>query len=267
MAEVKLHDGSTLEFEVYGEGSTTLLLLTNPHTVEGPQAEELRKYGADPALGKNLIDGLKDIVRVVAFDYEGNTLRLPKAQTLTPDNIVADFLTVADAAGADTFAYYGYSWLAMVGLQLAVRTKRLVALAMGGFPPLDGPYKEMLQVTSAANNIARNPTAEKDEWGGLSIDQTQQYVTLYQALQGFDDRAIQAQITYPRLCFVGSADEILYGENWGNLLMNLAQPIMRNRAELESLGWEVHILDGLDHMQAMQASLVVPLLRSWLTRA
>lgn len=266
MAEVRLHDGSTLEFEVYGDGSTTLLLPTNPHPVEGPQAEEMRKYGADPALGRSLIDGLSDIVRVVAFDYEGNTLRLPKAQTLTPDNIVADFLTVADAAGAESFAYYGYSWLAMIGLQLAVRTKRLSALAMGGFPPLDGPYKEMLQVTAAANNVARNPMAEKDEWGGLSIDQTQQFVTLYQALQDFHDRAVQSEITCPRLCFVGTTDEIQYGENWGNLLVSMAEPMMRTRAELESLGWEVHIYDGLDHMQAMQANLVVPLLHTWLAR-
>lgn len=31
------------------------------------------------------------------------------------------------------FSYYGYSWLALVGLQLAIRTNRLESLIMGGF--------------------------------------------------------------------------------------------------------------------------------------
>ena len=42
-----------------------------------------------------------------------------------------------------------------------------------------------------------------------------QKATLYQALQKFDDRAAQARITCPRLCFVGSVDEIQYGKSWG----------------------------------------------------
>src|SRR5436189_5901335 len=153
MPEATLHDGSTIEIEVHGAGPI-LLLPVNPQPVIGPQAEQMRKYGADPALGQSLIKGLSDVFRVVAFDYEGNVLRLPKPETLTPANVVSDLLAVADAAEAERFAYYGYSWLAMVGLQLAIRTDRLSALAMGGFPPLHGPYHEMLVVTTAANDMA-----------------------------------------------------------------------------------------------------------------
>jgi pimeloyl-ACP methyl ester carboxylesterase len=238
--------------------------------VTGPQAEQMRQYGADPALGPSLIKGLSDAFRIVAFDYEGQCLRRPKPDTLTPANVANDLLTVADAAEADQFAYYGYSWLAMVGLQLAIRTDRLSALIMGGFPPLNGPYEEMLLVTTAAYKMASGvepsvPT-EEDEWSGtaLSSDQTRQFVTLYQALQGFDDRAAQARITCPRLCFVGSADEIQYGERWGNVNVSLAGPVVRGQAQLSDLGWDVRVLDGLDHMQAMQAKQVVPILRSWL---
>jgi hypothetical protein len=109
--------------------------------------------------------------------------------------------------------------------------------------------------------------AEESEWSGtaLSRDQTRQFVTLYQALQGFDDRAAQARITCFRLCFVGSADEIQYGENWGNVHVSLAGPVVRGQAQLSDLGWDVRVLDGLDHIQAMQAKQVVPILRSWLT--
>jgi pimeloyl-ACP methyl ester carboxylesterase len=167
---------------------------------------------------------------------------------------------------SDRFAYYGYSWLAMIGFQLAIRTNRLSALIMGGFPPIHAPYAEMLHVTAAAYKMSGSSASSDDEWStaGLTKDQTRQYVTLYQALQDFDDRAVQAQITCPRLCFVGSADEIQYGKNWGDVFVSLAGPIVRGQAELEALGWDVRVLDGLDHMQVMQAAQVVPILRSWL---
>src|SRR5713226_5254830 len=190
MPEAKLHDGSTIEIEVHGTGPT-LLLPVNPQPVIGPQAEQMRQYGTDPALGQSLIKGLSDAFRIVAFDYEGQCLRIPKPDTLTPANTANDLLAVADAAGAGRFAYYGYSWLALIGLQLAIRTDRLWALVLGGFKPLNGPYEEMLRVTTAAHEMASGarvtPSADESEWSGVSLsrDQTRQFVTLYQALQEF----------------------------------------------------------------------------------
>src|SRR4030095_11133486 len=128
------HDGSTIEVQVHGQGPA-LLLPVNPRPVQGPQAEELRRWGNDPALGRSLIDGLADAYRVIAFDYEGHVLQVTKADTLTPDNLARDLLAVADAAGADRFAWYGYSWLALAGLQLAIRTDRLTGPAIGGGSP------------------------------------------------------------------------------------------------------------------------------------
>jgi len=284
--QARLHDDSTIAVEVHGQGPTVLLPV-NPQPVEGPQAEEMRRWGVDPALGRSLIDGLSDAFRVVAFDYEGHVLEVPKPDTLTPANVAADLLAVADAAGADRFAYYGYSWRAVNGLQLAVRTDRLTALAMGGYPPLDGPYGPMLQVTAATHDLAvasaaspsapeaaPPPTAEPTgpdevDWSTVEVNltaaQTRQFVTYYEALQDFDDRAAQAQVTCPRLCFVGSADEITYDERWGGVRVSMADPVISRRAELEALGWDVTVLDGLDHIQAMQAAQVLPVLRPWLT--
>jgi len=286
--QVRLHDDSTILVEIHGEGPTVLLPV-NPRPVEGPEAEELRKWGVDPALGRAMIDGLSDAFRAVAFDYEGHVLQVPKPDTLTPANVAADLLTVADAVGADRFAYYGYSWRAVCGLQLAIRTDRLTALAMGGYPPLDGPYAEMLQVTTATHELAvanasapgaaeaaSPPTSEPTgpdevDWSTVQVtlteDQTRQFVTFYEGLQDFDDRAAQAQLTCPRLCFVGSADEITYDERWGGVRISMADPIIGRRAELESLGWQVQILDGLDHTQAMQVPQVLPIVRPWLLSA
>ncbi|MFL5656325.1 MAG: hypothetical protein ACJ8CB_19360 [Ktedonobacteraceae bacterium] len=91
MPQAKLHDGSTIEIEVHGIGPT-LLLPVNPQPVTGPQAEQMRKSGTDPALGQSLIKGLSDAFRVVAFDYEGQCLRRPKPDTLTPANTANDLL-------------------------------------------------------------------------------------------------------------------------------------------------------------------------------
>ncbi len=274
-----LSDGSTIEIAVHGTGPT-LLLPVNPQPVIGAQAETMRQWGADPALGASLIADLRDIFRVVAFDYEGHLMRTPQPGTLTPANAVADLLAIADAVGAERFAYYGYSWLALLGLQLAIRSDRLTGLVMGGFPPLDGPYAAMLRVTMATHQMAVAAAArpaeaataptlpvEPGDWSNvqitLSLDQTRQFVTLYEALQGFDDHAAQAAITCPRLCFAGSLDEIQYGPKWGDVVVSIAGPLLTERAELERFGWEVRVLDGLDHLQAMQAAQVVPILRSW----
>jgi pimeloyl-ACP methyl ester carboxylesterase len=294
MPEARLHDGSTIEIQVHGEGPA-LLLPVNPRPVEGPRAEELRRWGTDPALGRSLVDGLKDAFRVVAFDYEGQVLATPKPDTLVPDNLARDFLAVADAAGAARFAWYGYSWLALAGLQLAIRSDRVAALVMGGWPPIDGPYAEMLRITIATHGMAGAPSSarqgaagdaataapasepappsspEELDWSTVEVTlseaQTRQFVTLYQALQGFDDRAAQARLGCPRLCFAGAVDDIDYGERWGGVRVRMAAPLLERRAELERYGWEVRVLDGLDHTQAMQVTAVLTILRPWLTAA
>ncbi|GAA1979805.1 hypothetical protein GCM10009799_01170 [Nocardiopsis rhodophaea] len=285
MPKARLHDGSSIDIEVHGIGPAVLLPV-NPQPAEGAQADEMRTWGVDPALGRSLIDGLSDRFQVVAFDYEGHVLAVPKPDTLTPEAIAADFLAVADAAGVDRFAFYGYSWLALSGLQLALRTDRLTALAMGGFPPLNGPYAEMLRVTAATHAMATGedtqtpgdvPEADADSaWGGsadfdwnsveitMTETQTRQFVTLYEALESFDDRVALQRIMCPRLSFVGSADTITYGPRWGDVIVDMAGILAATRPELQSLGWGVHVLDGLDHTGAMQPDNVLSLLRPWL---
>jgi pimeloyl-ACP methyl ester carboxylesterase len=270
-----MHDGSLIPVEIEGNGPA-ILLAVNPYPVMGEKAEEMIKWGVDPALGQTLIQGLSDKYRVVAFDYEGHVLKFPKADTLTPDNVVQDFLAIADAAGVDNFAYYGYSWLALSGLQLAIRTNRLLALIMGGFPPINGPYKEMLEVTKATyglsntNDISTNTSIETEEfdWSSVEVqlttDQTKQFLTLYEQLQTFHDKEIQSEITCPHLCFAGTADKITYEERWGGVVVDIVGPLVKNRKELESHGWDVKVLEGLDHTQAMQAEHVLPIIKPWL---
>ncbi|MFF1635614.1 alpha/beta fold hydrolase [Leifsonia sp. NPDC058248] len=273
-----LNDGSSIPLDIAGAGPA-LLLPVNPAPADAATAETLRAWGMDPELGRTLIDGLSDRHTVIAFDYEGHLAEHPQPTTLTPDNLAADLIAVADAAGADRFAYYGYSWLALAGLQLAVRTDRLTALAMGGFPPIDGPYAEMFAVTRATHALAvenaehpepvatdqQDTPGEDFDWDSvpvtLSPAQTQQYYTLYSALQEFDDRAVLDRLSIPLLTFAGTADAIDYSEKWGGVHVDIAGPLVRNRAALEANGWQVELLDGLDHTKAMQPNAVLPLLR------
>lgn len=97
MPVATLHDGSSINVEVYGDGPTVLLPV-NPHPVTGPEADVMRQWGADPALGRSLIDALSDTFRVVAFDYEGHVLAEPKPDTLSPANVAGDLLAVARRA-------------------------------------------------------------------------------------------------------------------------------------------------------------------------
>ncbi|MBM7783948.1 alpha/beta fold hydrolase [Tenggerimyces flavus] len=261
MPQATLHDDSTIDLTVAGSGPTVLVAVDE--------------------LTKGLVDELADTFHVVGFDLTAHTMATPKPDTLTPDNLAADLLAIADAAGAERFAYYGYSWLALAGLQLAIRTDRLDALVMGGYPPLDGPYAEMLAVTEATHQLSLNPKPSEPatqpaqpaqdgeiDWETVELTVpepvTRQFMTLYQGLRGFDDRAAQPAVQCPRLAVVGSADRIVYSERWGGVTVDLAGPVVRNAAELRELGWDVEVLEGLDHLTAMQPANLLPVLEPWL---
>jgi pimeloyl-ACP methyl ester carboxylesterase len=277
--QATLHDGAQITATVSGSGPA-ILLAVDPVAATGAAAAEKQKWGMDPALGRHFIEGLDDAFTVIAFDYEGFRMQHPAALTLTPDNIAKDFLAIADAAGVDSFAYYGYSWLGLSALQLGIRTKRLWALVMGGFPPIDGPYGPMLTVTQTTHDMTTQPqpkattassaTPADDgfDWDAvdmsLSSDQTQQFVTLYEALKNFDDRSVQNDITCPRLCFAGSKDSIEYGERWGDVTVDIASPLIHNADELKHYGWDVAVLEGLEHTGAMQPANVLPIIKPWL---
>ncbi|CAI3796972.1 hypothetical protein NKCBBBOE_01711 [Pseudarthrobacter sp. MM222] len=273
-----LHDGTRIPVAISGNGPA-LLIPTRAEPRPEAEAVTMRAWGADPDLGPNLVSGLSPSYRVIAADYEGHRMAHPAPETLTPENVATDFLAIADAAAAGRFGYYGYSWLALCGLQLAIRTNRLWALVMGGYPPLEGPYKSMLAVTRAAHSAAAGPAAqtpaadvsvEPGDWDAATIQtseaQTRQFVTLYEALQDFDDSAAAVAPGLPRFAFAGSADQIDYGPRWGGVQVRIGAPLADHERELTAAGWDVQVLPGLDHLGAMQSSVVVSLLKTWLDR-
>jgi len=208
--------------------------------------------------------------RVISADYEAHRAAHPAEKTLTAEAVAHDLLAIADAAGAGRFAYYGYSWLALAGLQLAIRTDRLTGLAMGGFPPLGGPYAAMLAVTRSAHRQATEnalrPPASADvtpgDWESPEVtarpEMTGQYVTLYESLEGFDESAVA--LTIPRFAFAGADDVIQYPAKWDHARVDIGPALAAHRRELEADGWQVAVLPGKDHMSAMHDEVV----REWL---
>ena len=301
--EAVLHDGTAIHVSVQGTGQSVLLpIRTEPFPAS--EADTMRRWGADPELGPNLVAGLSGSYRAISADYEGHRMAHPAPETLTPDNVAADLLAVADAAGADTFAYYGYSWLALAGLQLALRTDRLWVLAMGGYPPLEGPYQSMLAVTRSAHRMSIEAAAqsglaavgvasaggdvskadsagtdaakidlsdiEPGDWDAFPVQtseaQTRQFVTLYEALQVFDDSQVALPPGLARLAFAGAADRIDYGPAWDNVQVRIGEPLAVHEHELTAAGWDVRVLPGLDHIGAMNSSVLLPLLQDWLRK-
>lgn len=268
MTAAYLHDGTTIEVEVTGDGPAVLLPVRTA-LIEGEAAEQMRAWGVEPNAGHDLAAALGGR-RVVTADYEGHRAAHPAAKTLTAEAVAHDLLAIADAGGADRFDYYGYSWLALAGLQLAIRTDRLTGLAMGGFPPLGGPYAAMLAVTRAAHRQAvenrANPpeqaTATPGDWDSSEVtaapEQTGQYVTLYESLQDFDETGVE--LTIPRFAFAGADDVIRYGAKWDHARVDIGPALAAHKKQLEANGWEISVLAGKDHMTAMHHEVV----REWL---
>ena len=276
MPTAQLHDDARLDVSILGDGPPVLLPFSTA-LVEGEAAESMRAWGADPNLGHTLATGLADAgFRAVTAGYEAHLAARPKPRTLTASAVAADLLAVADAAGADRFAYYGYSWLAVAGLQLATRTDRLGALAMGGFSPLGGLHAPMLTVTRAAHRMAlanrdrppRTVKVQPGDWDSVEStqtpEQTEQYVTLYESLAAFDEQAALDRLGLPRLVFAGADDNITYGPRWDDAYVGIADAVRTNRDRLTEHGWTVELIAGADHMGAMQADRVLPILLPWL---
>ena len=221
-------------------GYTALALIavgaSQPVTAQDGPALSYEVNGSGPALiafdrsPKGYFDGFTDSYRAIVMGEAPDSY--------TPARVVADILAVADAVGADRFAYYGFSWGCVVGLQLAARTDRLTALVCGGWPPLGAKYGDMVTITARA-----------------SLDGT-----FYRALQDWPEREVVSRFTVPRMTFAGSEDIIVaYG-----LTFPHGPTIAAHREELERMGWTVRLVEGFGHELGGRPDVVVPLVREFL---
>jgi pimeloyl-ACP methyl ester carboxylesterase len=212
-----------------------------PFTVRG-SGPALIAFDRQP---RGYYDQLTDRYRVVVIADVATDNSPANIASLTADRVCADILAVADAAGVDHFAWFGFSFGSVVGLQLASRTNRLSALVCGGWPPLGGQYAETLAYVEAEAAQGRATSA----------------LTFYRSIRGWSEREAVSKFTCPRMAFAGNKDEFVAG---ADTRMRIGPLIAEHRAELERLGWTVQLIDGFGHGLGGRPDIIVPILRRFL---
>lgn len=233
-----MRPGATVHFEAIGQGLP--LILGYPFTAsevpEDPGRHARQGY----------LQRLTDRYRVLLMDYPniGRSAPIP-AEELTAERVCADLLHVADAAGFDRFAWWGYSWGGIVGLQLAGRTDRLTALVCGGWPPLGNLDSKVLAACRATTE---------------TLEYQRQYITFYESLEGWAEAEWVSRIRCPSMAYVGSDDVI----ERGGIRMETAATLRAHRPQLEQWGWHVCEIPERDHSLWTDPDAVVPLVGSFL---
>lgn len=251
--DVAVARDATIHFRCVGpEGGVPLMLglpLMASHTdIFGPDSA---------ATIDGYLDRLTDTYRVLLLDYPnigGSTS--PPPNEMTAQRVCSDLLATADAAGFGNFVYWAYSWGAAAGLQLASRSDRLSALAIGGWPPLGGQYRDIL-------NAARSQVDDPPESARVVLREPAQYaqwVTFYESVLDWPEERAVASIDCPRMVvFGGQGDVDPGGED-----IRIAGTLRERRHELERLGWKVHEIPERDHSVCLDPSAVVPPVRAFL---
>ncbi|MFM8511792.1 MAG: alpha/beta fold hydrolase [Limnohabitans sp.] len=239
--------------ELHGPSDGQPLMLTMPLMAS---FAEIFGQELQPVLD-GYLSRLTDRYRVLLLDYPsiGNSRDIAPAE-LTADRVCADLLAVADAAGFDRFAYWGYSWSGNVGLQLACRTNRLSALVIGGWPALGAPYEELL-----AAAIRKLPNPEPSSLKVLrNPEQYAQWVHYGRSLDGWPEREAISQIRCPRLNIFGLDGDLVEA----GIPVPIATRIRTHQQELQEMGWQVLGIEGHGHGLCMQAEVAVPPVRRFL---
>jgi pimeloyl-ACP methyl ester carboxylesterase len=235
---------AAVRHESYGRGPALFL--------GSPIGASSNRPGGDPlaALRQGYLDRLTDRYQVIAMDYPPTGADAAAAvASFDPDRVCADILAVADAAGIDRFAWYGYSWGGVVGLQLAARTNRLSALICGGWSPIGASYRDMAAVSQRLAELAQVADAHI-------------MATFYRALAEWRDEEAVSKFTCPRMTVVGRDDSI----TTAGYTVRIGPLVAERQADLERMGWKVHVVDGFKHELFTRPDVVVPLMRIFLDR-
>jgi pimeloyl-ACP methyl ester carboxylesterase len=238
-------DGTEIFYETAGDPANPAVFL-GPSFAPSHIAEKMGV--ADPT--QQWIEGLADDFHVILADYPrgigktGNPLGLDN----TIETVQSDIEAVLDAAGVDKVGWLGYSLGGVVGIQMACRTERLWALAVGGWPVLNGPYAVLRQLATEAAAALPPGLDQLDPKMLLSI------AAMYSTLEDWPERTEVAGLQLPRTVFMGTEDVGLDA-----IEVPMAGYLREVAGDLEELGWPITWLEGLDHLGALGTEASLPL--------
>jgi pimeloyl-ACP methyl ester carboxylesterase len=226
-------------FELHGNPRGGRVFMAGPVFSRTPNPANV---ALQTQIKEGYISRLGDRYQLVMSDYPHIATNAPAdPKLLTVENVCADYLAIADAAGLQTFAAAGYSWGGNTVLQLATRSKRVSALVVGGWPAIGGPYQELLHETEEL----QKKSPDRPEIG--------RYVNYYRSLQTWPERAEVAKLKCPRMNFVDTGDD------------EFIDPFRGNKKLLHELGWETfEVKSGSGHPGGLMPEIACPVIRAFL---
>jgi pimeloyl-ACP methyl ester carboxylesterase len=250
---VRAADGSVLYFATIGDGAKPALFL-GPHFY-------LTRPTDDPYDTDDWISLFRrDFYLILADSPRGAGGRgNPPGLANTPDLVVEDFIRIADAAGVGQFGWLGYSYGAAIGVQLACRSNRISALAVGGFPPINAPFRFMVDITTRA------ATTPPPDFATLDPDIIRSITGFYRPLLDWPERREVSKLGMPRLSFMGELD----GKDSGNdpWTPPLAEHLRAVERDLRELGWQVTWLPGHDHLSTVRSGVSAAIVHRFFSHA
>jgi pimeloyl-ACP methyl ester carboxylesterase len=228
-------DGTVIYFETYGDHSNPAIFL-GPHFYMSRTEEEQRHAGP-------WIESLKEKFFLIVADYPRGTGRTgsPQGLAFNPGVAAEEYGRIADAANVGRFGWVGYSFGGAMGLQVACRTDRVTALAIGGFPPLHAPYQLMVDIH---RRLAGRPAGMPPDINpGVILSA----IGFYTPLASWQEHEALAKLAMPRMVFMGSHDEVAGETPTGPF----ARILNDSQGELAQLGWQVVWLAGEDHQTTL----------------
>lgn len=251
MDSLTVADGTEIWFATHGDRSCPAIFL-GPHFY----ASLGRSPGDDTDLW---IKGLKDEFFLIVADYPRGFGRTgnPLGLGFTPDVASEEYCRIADAAGVGQFGWVGYSYGGAIGVQVACRSGRVSALAVGGFPPLNAPFREMSEISKriATTSPAIADADPKLLWSAAGF---------YSPLVEWPERAEVGKLAMPRMAFIGTED---VGVPLHGVDLPLAATLRAAAPTLTKLGWQIEWLDGQDHLSAIDSGISLAIVRDFFRRS
>jgi pimeloyl-ACP methyl ester carboxylesterase len=251
----RLVDGAYVEYQVYGQ--------QGPFVFMGPQCYLTPDDGE--TMTQEYVAVLSERHRVIVADWpRGFGQSVAKPETMARIPAIRDLHSIADAAGAERFAWWGYSFGGAVGLQLARKNPRISALVCGGWPVLWQPVSDLLGVLQAMARRKRNE--DPAELAGLNYQMILGSAAFYESISGQDDWSAAREIECPRLVLHDEDDILPVSEGYPQPL-ELAQRTRAAQQELKALGWQVSwVKTGRGHLAMLDTKAMLAAFGPFLDR-
>jgi pimeloyl-ACP methyl ester carboxylesterase len=230
-------------FEVHGAPAGPPLFMAGPvfSRTSNPANTALQTQ-----IKEGYIQRLGDRYKLLMSDYPHIAPTQDQDEIMTVEHVCKDYLAIADAAKIDRFAAIGYSWGGNTVLQLATRSQRVNALAVGGWPAIDGPYEHLLETTEKLHR----DSPERPE--------VIRFVNYYRSLHNWPERAEVAKLKCPRLNYIDAGDA---GDT------DFIGRFRKNKKVLQELGWEAtEINSGSGHPGGLMPEIACPVIGTFLDK-